>query len=324
MRRRYRPFGRVGRTSRQPDQNPRRQYLATGQRTHPTFGRKHPRRDRRRDRFSGRRGRGKAHRQDLSLPSRRHPLSDPRRADLSRHQRRLAPDLRQRRALGDHRGHGLSDQGHPRGPVYRRAAGQALRTARIDRHRQIDQRRADPPQDMRGRARRAHRDDRSARRILRRVPAHRFAARRFQPPHAVLANELRGTLRGLRDRARLRSAGRSRHPRQVPADSARQKPARRKHGQDHRRFADPLSAVRSVERHPERDGSARQGHLDRAVHAAQDQDRRDQGRSALSVHVLRHAGRRYHGRIHRQGFPPALERQADLDHRRFGSALGYH
>jgi hypothetical protein len=78
------------------------------------------------------------------------------------------------------------------------------------------------------------------------------------------------------------------------------------HGQDHGRCADPLPAVGPDQSdHPERDGQARQGDQLRAVHADQDQDRRIEGRSALPVHVLGHAGGRYDGRIHRQDLPPA-------------------
>ena len=44
-------------------------------------------------------------------------------------------------------------------------------------------------------------------------------------------------------------------------------------GQDHRGCADPLLAVGLVERFAERDGEARQGGDERALHAPQDQDR---------------------------------------------------
>ena len=62
----------------------------------------------------------------------------------------------------------------------------------------------------------------------------------------------------------------------------------------------PYSAVRPVELHPGRDGQARQGDLVCALYADQEQARRAQGRSALPVHVLGHACRRHHGRVHRQ------------------------
>ena len=44
------------------------------------------------------------------------------------------------------------DQRHPRRPLRRCDARQALRAARLDRHRQVDQRRADPPPHLRERA----------------------------------------------------------------------------------------------------------------------------------------------------------------------------
>ena len=62
------------------------------------------------------------------------------------------------------------------------------------------------------------------------------------------------------------------------------------------RCADPLSAQRPDQHHPARNGQDGPRRRHRALSAAQDQDRRDQGRSALQLHVLGHAGRRHDGR----------------------------
>jgi hypothetical protein len=131
---------------------------------------------------------------------------------------------------------------HPRRALCRCDARQALRAARLDRHRQVDQRGADPAPHLRERARRPHRDDRPARRIFGGVQEHRHDLRRRQPADALLADEFRGALRGVPDHQRQRPAGGFRHPRQVPAQGAEQEPAGRDARQDHRRFADPLSA----------------------------------------------------------------------------------
>ena len=83
----------------------------------------------------------------------------------------------------------------------------------------------------------------------------------------------------------------------MPAGCAVEEPPGRKHGQDHRRFADPLPAVRPHQHDPGRDGQAGQGDQHRALHAHQDQDRGTEGRSALPVHVLRHAGTEMMGQV---------------------------
>ena len=118
-----------------------------------------------------------------------------------------------------------------------------------------------------------------------------------------------------------RAPARHGHPRQMPAAGARQEPRRRRAFQAHRRFAHPLHALGPHQRDHPRNGPAQQGDRHRAVHAAQDQDRRAEVRSALPVHVLRHARRRHDGPFHLQDLPPAGQGQADLDHRRLGRAL---
>ena len=77
--------------------------------------------------------------------------------------------------------------------------GEAFRGARIDRYRQVDLGRADPPPHLAAFARGSHRDDRPARRIFGRVQGLRRAVQRRQSAAALLADELRGALRSAPD-----------------------------------------------------------------------------------------------------------------------------
>ncbi len=90
------------------------------------------------------------------LPPRCDALSDPRRDGLSRDQPttcgRSTPATA---APAIEIGTVYPDQRYPRRPLYRCDAGQAFRAARLDRYRQIDQRRADPAPHLRSRAARA-------------------------------------------------------------------------------------------------------------------------------------------------------------------------
>ena len=104
----------------------------------------------------------------------------------------------------------------------------------------------------------------------------------------------------------------------MPARRAPEKPVGDRDGQDDGRFADPLSVERSVQPHPARNGQARPRRGDCPLFADQDQDRRDQGRSPLRLHVFRDAGRRHDGRIPEPRVPSAVAGQADLDHRCVG------
>ena len=123
---------------------------------------------------------------------------------------------------------------------------------------------------------------------------------------ALLADELRGALRGLPHLHRRRAPAGHGHPRQMPAPGARARTAPPK-GMAKLTVDSPIPYLLSdlTNAIARRDGHAQQGDRHRAVHAAQDQDRRAQGRSALSVHVLGHARRRHDGQLHRQDLPPA-------------------
>ncbi len=110
----------------------------------------------------------------------------------------------------------------------------------------------------------------------------------------------------------------------MPANGTPEEPPGGKLRQGLCRYADPLSADRHDDHPAERDGQARQVDDHRALHADKEQARRVEERSALPVHVFGHAGRRYHGGIHRQDLPHARARQADLDHRRLGGAVRSH
>ena len=92
----------------------------------------------------------------------------------------------------------------------------------IDRHRQVDLGRADPSPHLAAIARRAHRDDRSARRIFGGVQELRRIVQRRQSAAALLAAQFRRTLRSPADHRRRRAPARRRHPRQVPARRAHQ------------------------------------------------------------------------------------------------------
>ena len=128
--------------------------------------------------------------------------------------------------------------------------------------------RADHAPDLRPVARGPYRDDRSARRIFGRVQGRWRAVQRRQSRHALLADELRGALRGVRHLVGRRAPARHRHPRQMPAPGARQEPRGRGADQAHRRFADPLRAVRPHQRDHQRDGPAQQGDRHRALSCA--------------------------------------------------------
>ena len=82
---------------------------------------------------------------DEQLPPRRDALSDPGRRGPSGHHRGPALDLRGQRRAAHRDRHRLSDRRHPRRALRRPDAGQAFRGAGIDRYRQVDPRRADPP-----------------------------------------------------------------------------------------------------------------------------------------------------------------------------------
>ena len=118
--------------------------------------------------------------------------------------------------------HRLSDRRHPRHALRRPDAVEAFRDPRLDRHRQVDLGRADPPPHLAALARGPHRDDRSARRIFGGVQELRRIVQRRQSPAALLADQLRGALRGAADHRRRRARARRRHPRQMPARGAHQ------------------------------------------------------------------------------------------------------
>ena len=211
----------------------------------------------RRDRLPRRGRRGPADRQAGQLQARHHLLSDPRQQGLSGLRRRSEADVRRRRARPYRDRHRLSDQGRARRALCRCPARQAFRAARLDRHRQVDRRRSDHAPDLRPVARGPYRDDRPARRIFGRVQGPWRAVQRRQSRHALLADELRGALRGVRHLAGRRAPARHGHPRQMPAPGARQEPRRRGPFQAHRRFADPLHPVGPHQRDHPRNGPAR-------------------------------------------------------------------
>ena len=194
-----------------------------------------------------------ADRQAGQLQARHHRLSDPGQQGLSGRRRRSEADVRRRRARPYRDRHRLSDQGRARRALCRRPARQAFRPARLDRHRQVDLGRADHAPDLRPRARGPYRDDRPARRIFGRVQGPWRAVQRRQSRHALLADELRGALRGVRHLAGRRAPARHGHPRQMPAPGARQEPRRRRADQAHRRFArSPTRCPTSPTRSPTR------------------------------------------------------------------------
>src|SRR3546814_7438148 len=78
----------------------------------------------------------------------------------------------------------------------------------------------------------------------------------------------------------------------MPVAGARQEPGRAGADEADRRFARALSAVGPDQRHSDADGQAGPVWRGRALYATEDQDRGDQERPALQLHVLRHAGQR--------------------------------
>ena len=253
---------------RQPDQDRLRAALAARQ-CPPAQG--HRRRGRPhhcRDRFPGRGRRGPADRQIGQFQARHHFLSDPRQQGLPGLRRRSEADVRRRRARQYRDRHRLSDQGRARRALRRCPARQAFRLAGLDRHRQIDRRRLDHAPDLRSEPRGPYRDDRSARRIFGRVQGPWRIVQRRQSGDALLADELRGALRGVRHLAGRRAAARHRHPRQMPAPVARQEPRRGGALQAHRRFAHPLHALRSHQCDQLGNGAAQQGDRHRALSCA--------------------------------------------------------
>ena len=128
----------------------RRPTLAARQRPQPRSHRRRSRRRHRRDRLPRRGRRGAADRQARSISaaaSPRYPIPGSKAYPVDR--RRSEADLRRRRARPYRDRHRLSDQGHARRALCRCDARQAFRAARLDRHRQIDRRRADPAPDLR-------------------------------------------------------------------------------------------------------------------------------------------------------------------------------
>ena len=95
--------------------------------------------------------------------------------------------------------------------------------------------------------------------------------------------------------------------------------------QGHRRLPDPLPADR-----PQRDPSSTRWASSTAPATRCPFQRLKtkldelQRRSALHLHVLRHAGVGFDGRLHRQALPPAEPRPADLDRRRLGRSVRHH
>ena len=139
-----RPVGRHVRPGRQPGQDDRRQQLADRQRPHACAPATTASIVAHVD-FLGE-GTKRFERQDEQLPPRRHPLSDPGlpRCFPVTH-RGPARDLRRQRRAAHRDRHRLSDRRHPRRALRRPDARQAFRGAGIDRYRQIDLGRADPP-----------------------------------------------------------------------------------------------------------------------------------------------------------------------------------
>ena len=295
--------------------------LARRQRPHPVRGRG---RHRHRQRRLPRRRRAAGQWQSRRLPPRRDALPHPGLRDPARHHRGHARHLRRRRQCPHPDRHRLPDRGYPRHALRRPDAVEAFRHPRLDRHRQVDLGRAHPPPHLAALARGPHRDDRSARRIFGGVQELRRIVQRRQSPAALLAAQLHRALRSAADHRGRRARARRRHPRQMPARGAHEGQECRSPRQGHRRFADPLSVVRPQRDPGQRNGQARPRRRHAAVHAPEDQARRTEGRPALQLHVLGDARQRHDGRLHRQAVPPAEQRQADLDRRRLGPALGRH
>jgi hypothetical protein len=176
------------------------------------------------------------------------------------------------------------------------------------------------------RAQGPHRDDRPARRIFRRVQpttARCSTSTTSLMPYWLMNFEEHCEVFVTINR--LRPQDRQRDSRQVPARGARQEPRLRKAWRKLTvdspipYLLSDLTTILS-----ERDGQARQGHDIAALYAHEGPDRRDQGRSALQLHVLRHAGGRHDAEVHRQDVSVCPVGQADLDHRRVGRAVRHY